>query len=272
MSLILSNPKDEVNRVVDFLQKTFDQQGKSSAVIAVSGGIDSALSLTLLSRALGPKRVFPILLPFADQAMDDAKAIVEWNEIPQENVHIVHIEGAVDEIKETIISKSNGVLRHLVGTPQDDKLSPVRKGNIMARVRMIYVYDLAKKLDALVVGTENKSEKYLGYFTRFGDGASDIEPIQHLYKTQVRQLALELQFPSIFLEKAPSAGLWEAQTDEDELGFSYAQADQVMTQFIDEKKDPKIIEVDGKHDEELVQKVIGQIMSQEFKHQVPYHL
>ena len=107
----------------------------------------------------------------------------------------------------------------------DDQL---RLGNIMARVRMICLYDLAKQLDALVCGTENKSEKYLGYFTRFGDEASDIEPIMHLYKTEVYELAKHLGIPGAIVAKPPSADLWSEQTDERELGFSYKEADQVL--------------------------------------------
>ena len=96
----------------------------------------------------------------------------------------------------------------------------VRRGNVMARVRMIYLYDLAKKHTALVLGTENKTEYFLGYFTRYGDEAADIEPIRSLYKTQVQQLGQYFQLPASILNKAPSAGLWSNQTDEQEFGFS----------------------------------------------------
>lgn len=244
MSISLDHPHTDAVKIIAFLKDTFQKQGKKNAVIAVSGGIDSALSLTLLSRALSPKNIFPILLPYGNQSIDDAQAICEFNEIPRENVQVTNIEKIVDAIV-------------------DAEMTPVRKGNIMARTRMIYVFDLAKKLDGLVVGTENKSEKYLGYFTRFGDGASDIEPIQHLYKTQVRQLVEHLQLPKIFLEKLPSAGLWENQTDEDELGFTYQQADEVLYQYIDEKKNPT---------GEIAEKVLAQVKSQQFKHEVPYIL
>ena len=143
----------------------------------------------------------------------------------------------------------------------DDQL---RLGNIMARVRMIAVYDLAKKLDALVCGTENKSEKYLGYFTRFGDEASDIEPIQHLYKTQIRQLVEYLKMPQTFLEKPPSAGLWQDQTDEKELGFSYEEADKALAEIIDGEQTGA--------DAAIKTKVQARVKSQHFKHEVPYKL
>jgi NAD+ synthase len=136
---------------------------------------------------------------------------------------------------------------------------------------MICVFDIAKKLDALVVGTENKSEHYLGYFTRFGDAASDIEPICHLYKTQVRQLAQFIHLPEIFLTKAPSAGLWIGQTDEAEMGFSYAKADQVLEKLIDEHTPVEDIQIAGVS-AEVVQKIIAQLETMQFKREVPYML
>jgi len=110
------------------------------------------------------------------------------------------------------------------------KKDKVRLGNILARVRMICLFDLAKKLGALVVGTENKSEKMLGYFTRFGDEASDLEPIVHLYKTEVIKLAKELGVPAAIIKAAPTAGLWPGQTDEAELGMTYAEIDARLRQ------------------------------------------
>jgi NAD+ synthase len=136
---------------------------------------------------------------------------------------------------------------------------------------MMLVFDTAKRLDALVCGTENKSEHFLGYYTRFGDAASDIEPIAHLYKTNVRELAEYLAFPSQFLTKSPSAGLWQGQTDEQEMGFSYEVADQVLHQLVDEHKQPEqIVLRDVKS--EIVAAVIEQVKNNRFKFHVPYVL
>lgn len=134
----------------------------------------------------------------------------------------------------------------------------------MARTRMICVFDTAKELDALVCGTENKSEHYLGYFTRFGDAASDIEPISTLYKTQVRMAAVDLGIPEVFLTKAPSAGLWENQTDEGEMGFTYEDADRALAVLLGESTE----EVD----QNLLKKVDTVVKAQEFKRMVPYSL
>lgn len=248
MSLEITNPQAEIDSMVTFLQRTMQKAGKSKIVVAVSGGIDSALSLTLAVKAVGAAQVYPILLPYKDQSIEDSKTIVDWNSIPEANISIINIEKMVD-----------AVVQQLQATNDQ-----IRVGNIMARTRMIAVYDLAKKLDALVCGTENKSEKYLGYFTRFGDEASDIEPLQHLYKTQVRQLVEFLKLPSVFLEKAPSAGLWQGQTDEEELGFSYQEADKALSEIIDGEVVGSTFEV----------KVAVQlrVKNQRFKHEVPYTL
>ena len=145
----------------------------------------------------------------------------------------------------------------------------LRQGNIMVRLRMTVLYDLAKKHKALVMGTENKSEYLLGYFTRFGDEASDIEPIQKYYKTQVYQLAEFLKVRREFIEKPPTAGLWEGQTDEGELGFSYKEADQILFLNIDKGLSKSEI-IDKGFDKDTVEKVLARMKENEFKHKLPY--
>ena len=248
------NSSQEIEKIISFLQSVFTKANKTKAVIAVSGGIDSAVSLSLLVKAIGAENIYPVFLPYKNQDMADAKTIVSWNDIPEGNISEIQISPVVDQLAESL------------AISEEDQ---VRLGNVMARTRMIAVFDLAKKLEALVCGTENKSEKYLGYFTRFGDGASDIEPITNLYKTQVRAVAEELGLPQVFLDKAPSAGLWSGQTDEVELGFSYQEADLVMEQYLDQElAEDQIQGVDN----EKIQKIINRIKSTSFKHEVPYCL
>lgn len=250
--------EDRAAKIVSFLQETFTKTGKTSAVLAVSGGIDSALSLTLLSRALDKSQIWPILLPYGRQDMQDAEELLEYLQIPFENRKTLNISSMVDAACQSLT------------VDDEDK---VRKGNIMARMRMIAVFDYAKAKDALVVGTENKSEHYLGYFTRFGDQASDVEPIISLYKTEVRQLAQQLEVPEIFLKKAPSAGLWQGQSDEEEFGFSYELADQVLHYLVDEKKsESELSEIFSPEQTDLVKKVLSRVKAVDFKHQVPYAL
>lgn len=248
MSLELKDPQKSITEITEFLQSVVKKSNKQHLLVAVSGGIDSALSVTVAVKAVGAENVHVAFLPYKSQSTKDSVAIADWNMIPQKNRHTVNIAHMVDSMAEHVKAAAE----------------PLRLGNIMARMRMIVVYDLAKQLDALVCGTENKSEKHLGYFTRFGDEASDIEPIQHLYKTQVRQLVSHLNMPPQFLEKPPSAGLWQGQTDEDELGFSYEEADKALHEIIDKKKagaDPTIKE-----------KVAARVKGQHFKHEVPYTL
>lgn len=223
----------EAKEVVTFIKQVFRREKIKKAVVAVSGGIDSSLVLTLTVKALGAKNVFALQLPYGRQSTQLSDLIVDFVKTPPTNRRRVNIKTAVDSFK------------------VKDK---TRLGNIMARARMIYAYDLAKKLGALVVGTENKSEKLLGYYTRFGDEASDLEPIIHLYKTQVRQLALKFALPEAIINQTPSAGLWQGQTDQQELGFSYDVADQVLQG----KKSNK--------------KVLNRLKKVAFKKRVPYTL
>ncbi len=260
MSLLVKDPESEIQKIVAFIRDVSGKANKSKIIVAVSGGIDSALSLSLVVWSVGRQNVYPVFLPFADQDMSDAKNLAAWLEIPEENWREVNIEPVVKSLKKQ------------AGWKKNQPEAQIRLGNFMARSRMIILYDWARQVDGLVGGTENLSEHYLGYFTRFGDEASDLEPIRHLLKSQVRQLAEYLGLPEVFLTKAPSAGLWQGQTDEKELGFTYQLADQVIQGVIIDGKKPEKIAAKHKIDLALVNKVLAKIKSVEFKHEVPYKL
>lgn len=252
------SPEPESKRIVTFIQQTIQTAQAQVGVVAVSGGIDSAVSLTLAVQALGKERVVLVLLPMGPQLMTDAILMT------------THLGFVPDQVVTHNIEPLVTALAAQLGVDSSDR---VRLGNVQARLRMIVIYDLAKQRQGLVIGTENKSEKYLGYFTRFGDEASDIEPIQHLYKTQVQQLAQYLHLPEPILTKAPSAGLWADQTDEQELGFTYHEADLVLEQMIDHG----VTDIESlTHLTGLTTDVVSLIKrrvdSQKFKGQVPYHL
>jgi len=248
----------ESDRIILFLKETFQQVGFTQAVIGVSGGVDSAVSLMLAVKTLGEDNVFPVLLPYGSlntQGVLDGVELANKLHIPLSHVVRIDIKYAVDAI---------------AGKDVFD-MGNVRKGNVMARVRMIYLFDQAKKRTALVVGTENRSERMLGYFTRFGDEASDIEPIAHLYKTQVIELAKHLGVPQAILDKPPSAGLWPEQTDEKDFGFSYKDADQILSLLYDEKKTLEAVIASG-FDRVVVEKIEARVSQNSFKHDTPYHL
>lgn len=244
------NPEKVSQELVDFIKQSFTNAGFTRAVIAMSGGVDSSTSAALAVRALGKENVFPILLPYGDlnsQGTTDTKDVV---------------------ISLGISSSETIDIKPLVDPMIEPSMDNVRRGNIMARVRMIILFDLAKKHKALVVGTENKSEHLLGYFTRFGDSASDIEPLRNLYKTQVYELAKYLRLPEQVLTKKPTAGLWKRQTDEGELGFTYKDADEILYQLYDEKKSVDEVVTSG-FDTSLVEKVASWVSKNSFKHNLP---
>ncbi|PIR59217.1 MAG: NAD(+) synthase [Candidatus Pacebacteria bacterium CG10_big_fil_rev_8_21_14_0_10_56_10] len=286
--LSLPDPTRAADQIVAFIKRTFTEQDKHTAVIGVSGGIDSATSLTLACRALGPAQVVAVTMPDGDQPTADAQSVLEFNAVSAAHRLTINIKPMVDS-----------TVRQLPDPPDR-----YRRGNIAARCRMMVLYDTALARRALVCGTENKSEYYLGYFTRYGDEASDLEPIVHLWKTQVSLLAEHLGLPERIRAKPPSADLWTNQTDQQELGFSYRQADPILAAlerylndnqldtrqlaegpavrqaFIDhwqgksrqqgqpERKQPG----PDRPSTALVSSVVARIAAQDFKHRVPYRL
>lgn len=253
------DPKKETARVIKFISQATRKAGFDRVIVAASGGVDSSTTLTLATKALGPKNVLVALLPNKEINQDnDAELVIKKLKIPPGNVFEIEIT----EIVKSFLDQLGQPARRQAG------LEPLRLGNLMARVRMIILYDLAKKQQALVCGTENKSEYLLGYFTRFGDEASDLEPIRHLYKTQIIQLAGYLGVPPKIIKKPPSAGLWKGQTDENELGFAYQDADQVLFLHFEKKYSWEKIKKSG-FKKELVEKVKKRAESNFFKHIVP---
>jgi NAD+ synthase len=226
-NLLEINAQDEALKIIAFLKQTFSEQKISKAVIGISGGIDSAVSLALLAKALPADNIQIMHLPYFDNPINDIEELLRSLGIEKSKLQIISIKEMVDNLIAEL------------KIPESDL---VRRGNVMARVRMITLFDYAKKENGLVVGTENRSEHFLGYFTRFGDAASDIEPIGHLYKTQVYELAKYLKLPQSIIEKAPSANLWSEQTDEGQFGFTYKQADPVLLLYFDKKNSAYSIE------------------------------
>lgn len=256
------DPKAESNRIIKFLRKTFKDQKIANAVIGLSGGIDSTTSLFLLAKAIPPQNIYPLYLPCFKSHKQSITQMLNQLKIPQKNFREINLNPFVNIFKKFLFPKLPTTNYQLLSTH-------VRLGNIMTRIRMIILFDHAKKYRALVCGTENKSERLLGYFTRFGDAASDIEPIRHLYKTQVYQLAQYLKVPKEIIRQQPTAGLWKDQTDEDEFGFTYEEADQVLHLHFEKKLSLKEIKIQRFPNAE---KIISFAQKNSFKHLTPYTL
>ncbi|MGC1908985.1 MAG: NAD+ synthase [Candidatus Dormiibacterota bacterium] len=207
--------------LTDFIRDEVLKVGSKGVVVGISGGIDSALSAQLAVAALGPAAVTGLALPYRESAtssLGDAQLVASQ----------LGIELLVIEISPQIDA-------YFANFPDADS---TRRGNKMARERMSILYDVSATRSALVLGTSNKSELLLGYSTLWGDGAHALNPLGDLYKTQVFQLARHLGLPPQIVDKAPSADLFAGQSDEQDLGFSYAQADRILFELIDERRTP----------------------------------
>ncbi len=251
--LLQIDPQQEKKNIVTFLQEVFAKQRIENAVIGLSGGIDSTVSFYLLKEVLAPENIFVAHLYYDSPVFPLFEEILDRCKIPDENRYLRSIKEPVDTTVKLLAA-------------EDD---PMRKGNIAARMRMIALFDLAKKHNALVCGTENKSENLLGYFTRFGDQASDIEPIEHLYKTQIYQLAKYLGIPDGIVRQHPTAGLWLGQTDEGEFGFTYEEADAVLSLTFEKKLSIEELEKRGLSN---AKKILDWHKRNLFKHNTPYVL
>lgn len=201
-----------------FIKHEIEKIGLKRAVLGLSGGLDSALSAYLSAEALGAENVLAVRMPYrtsSEDSMSDAQKVIDALGLPNLTVPITEM---ADPMFEHFPQMSSG-----------------RKGNVMARLRMIILYDQSVEWGGLVMGTSNKTEFLLGYTTIYGDSGVALQPIADLYKTQVRQLARALDIPRSIIDKPPSADLWAGQTDEGELGFTYADVDQVLYLLVDER-------------------------------------
>lgn len=216
ISLRLEDPGQTAARIEEFLREQLEESGCEKGIVALSGGIDSAVVATLAVRALGPERVISHVLP--DEESTDPEDMKDAEELARSLGILcrrISIHKPLEAFRETF---------------QDVGLLGDRKSwaNVKARLRMIVNYFVANFENGLVLGTGNKSEILTGYYTKFGDGGVDVLPIGHLYKTQVRQLARFLKIPQKIVDKTPSAGLWPGQSDEEELGISYEELDRIL--------------------------------------------
>jgi NAD+ synthase len=237
--------------LVSFVREEITRTGLRRAVVGVSGGIDSALSCYLAAEALGPENVLAVCMPYKHSSPDSLRHAGLVIQATGVQTLTVDITPMVEPIFE-----------------QFPKMNSRRKGNVMARERMIVLYDQSAEFGGLVVGTGNKTEIMLGYTTLYGDSACAINPLGDLYKTQVRQLARAIGVPEEIVSKPPTADLWAGQTDEGELGFTYTEADQLLYLLVDERYRPAEC-VQAGFKKALVERVVETVRRNQFKRVLP---
>jgi NAD+ synthase len=248
---LLLNCAHETDRIVAFIRQTLNEARCSRLVVGLSGGIDSALVAALGVRALGAINVMGLLMPYCTSnpsSKEHGMLVADWLGIPSD---CFEITGMVQPL--------------LAAYPS---MNARRMGNIMARCRMIVLFDHSVQFGGLVAGTGNRTETLLGYFTMHGDGAAALKPISHLYKYQVRQLAQFLGVPQTIIDKSPSADLWQGQTDEGELGFTYDQADEVLYLLSECHWNVEQIASSGMN-LAVIQAILRRVVDTDFKRQLP---
>lgn len=234
-----------------FIRTEITRMGFKRALVGLSGGIDSALSCVLAAEALGAENVLAVRMPYkasSSESLDHAQLVIDATGV---QVITLPITGMVDPLIERF-----------------PEMNSMRRGNIMARARMIVLYDQSADFNGLVVGTGNKTEILLGYSTLFGNSACALNPIGDLYKTQVRQLSRALGVADIIVDKPPTADLWAGQTDEGELGYTYAEVDQLLYLLIDQRYTPEEC-VEAGFGEGFVRSVVERVRRNQFKRVLP---
>ncbi len=204
--------------ITQFLRDEVQRVGFRRAVIGLSGGVDSSLVAFLAAEALGRENVLGLRMPYQTSVAES----YEHAGLLIERLGICHDTVDITPMVEPLFERFPDI-------------TPLRRGNAMARQRMIVLFDQSAAFDALVIGTSNKTETLLGYTTLFGDNAAALQPIGDLYKCQVRQLARAVGVPEAIVSKPPSADLWPGQTDEGELGYTYDEADQLLYLLVDRR-------------------------------------
>jgi NAD+ synthase len=237
--------------LTSFIRSEITRTGFSRAVVGLSGGLDSALSCFLAAEALGAQNVLAVRMPYktsSQESLDHAQMVIDATGVQSLTVPITEM---VDPLFERFADAGQ-----------------LRRGNAMARARMIVLYDQSAAFQALVVGTGNKTEILLGYTTLFGDSACALNPLGDLYKTQVRQLSRALGVPQVIIDKAPTADLWAGQTDEGELGFTYAEVDRLLYLLVDQRYSPTDC-IEAGFAEKFVSRVVELIRRNQFKRILP---
>lgn len=245
------NPELATRIMTDFIRDELGRHGFERGVVGLSGGIDSSLACYLTAQALGPENVLALRLPYRTSSSDSME----------------HADLVIDQLGvESLTVEITDMVDPLLSRFED--MGEIRRGNVMARARMIVLYDQSAAFKGLVIGTGNKTELLLGYTTLYGDSACAINPNGDLYKTQVRQLAGALGIPQVIIEKPPSADLWQGQTDEGELGFTYEQVDRLLFLLVDQRYSAEEC-IEAGFSENFVEQVTDRIRRNQYKRVLP---
>lgn len=237
--------------LTSFIREELSKFSYKKAIVGLSGGLDSSVCTSLATKALGPKNVITLIMPYQKTFQQDVKDAQSFAKQLKIHWKIIDISPMID----AYFSKY----------PTENKIT---KGNKMARERMSILYDFSAREKAMVLGTSNKTELLLGYGTIYGDTACGINPLGDLYKTQIRQLGQYLGVPEKILKKTPSAGFWTGQTDEGDLGLTYDEADKILFKLVDQMI-PKKEVISSGFQKESVEKIIRLIKKSEFKRKMP---
>jgi len=237
--------------LIGFIRSEIQRVGYSRAVINLSGGIDSSLACHLAAKAIGPDNVLAVRAPYRSSSVDS----LEHAQLVIDTLGLQSITIPITEMVDPLLERFPDI-------------SPVRRGNIMARARMIVLYDQSEAFHGLPIGTGNKTEILLGYTTLYGDSACALNPLGDLYKTQVRQLARGVGIPEVIIQKPPTADLWVGQTDEGELGFTYEEVDKLLYLLVDQRYSPPDCVATG-FAEQFVRAVVERVRRNHFKRVLP---
>ena len=242
-------------KIKEFIDENIKKSGLKGAVVAVSGGIDSAVALSLTVKALGPEKVTALTLPDRDAT-------------PERD--IMDVMQHCESLGVTCSTVDITPILHVMcdALPLYDITDRISSGNIKSRLRMVAVYHFANRLNRMVIGTSNKTELITGFFTKYGDGGVDLMPLADLYKTQLRQLARHLKVPENIIRKPPSPGFFPGQTDEGELGIDYTTLDLILFSLEKGVSAPSIAD-DLKIEIDQVEAVQRRIKANEHKRRLP---
>jgi len=245
------NPELARGILTGFIHTEVTRAGFRRAVVGLSGGIDSALSCALAAEALGPENVLAVRMPYKTSSPDSlahAQLLADQLGVRCETFDIT-------DMVEPFVRLDPDISKH-------------RKGNLMARARMIVLYDRSEVFKGLVIGTSNKTEILLGYSTLYGDSASALNPLGDLYKTQLRQLSRAMRLPEEIVNKTPSADLWAEQSDVEDRGLTCEKVDPLLYLLVDQRYNPQEC-VEAGFDESFVNQVLERIRRSQFKRMLP---